>query len=119
MKTLREYFPTSFDHSPAVFRDMQDKGSWLVAPCRRNRDSDALQRANFDSQMKSLEGCEADFEVCSFGHWACGWYEIVVVRPDTHAAHVAVDLEDALEQYPALNEMLWSQYEYEDEMHID
>jgi len=43
-------------------------------------------------------------EVHRFGHWACGWFEIILVRPDTNAAKTAEEIEAALADYPILDE---------------
>jgi len=35
-------------------------------------------------------------EVHRFGHWACGWFEIILVRPGTNAAKKAEEIEARL-----------------------
>lgn len=108
MKTLREFHPTSFDHSPANFAATSYVRDWLVAPCGNNRDADCLTESNWGAQHKALEKfSHDDWETLSFGHWACGWYEVVVVKPGTKAAEVCAQLEERLQDYPALDEDDW------------
>jgi hypothetical protein len=53
-------------------------------------------------------------EVHRFGHWSPGWFEIILVRPGTAAAEVAVEIEERLEDYPLLDEEDFSRREWED-----
>ena len=98
MKTYKEFRPTGFDSHIEIQGD-EDRESWLVLPCGRNRDSDCLDESNYYSALKSLEGEGEDVEVHRFGHWACGWFEIIIVRPDTKAAKEAEEIEAALANY--------------------
>lgn len=116
VKTLREFFPTWFDHSPAAF--LEDQADWIVAPCLQTRDSDALERSNFAAQDSAISQADPngdDYETHRFGHWGPGWYEIVIVRPGS-AAHVECEqIADRLDQDAVLNEKLFSEYEAADE----
>ena len=112
MKTYKEFRPTGFDSHIEIPGD-EDRESWLVLPCGRNRDSDCLDESNFHSALKSLEGEGEDVEVHRFGHWACGWFEIIIARPDTKAAKEAADIEAALADYPILDENDYSERETE------
>lgn len=121
LSTFAEYraqpdFGTSIDH---------DRDTWLIAPCGQNRDSDTLTRSNFAVMMAELERIEQDaqtegaeyfdiFELHSFGHWACGWVEIVLVRPGTAAAVYVAELADSLADYPVADESHFSQLESEE-----
>ena len=49
----RNYRPTVYDPKGYHLPDRQD---WYVAPCGRNRDSDALQESNFRVALKILGG---------------------------------------------------------------
>lgn len=103
MKTYSEYRPTQFDQPGLALDDKQD---WLVC-IGRNRDSDALARSNWRVAEKSFEALDpsgVDHEVHRFGHWACGWLELIIVRPDTPCAKEAGDMEAALADYPILDE---------------
>lgn len=111
MQTYSRYAPTQFDTRGLALDNQQD---WLVAPVGINRDSGALDKANWDEQFALLGGESDDVELHRFGHWACGWYEIVIVRPDTAAATKAADIEERLADYPCLSEDRWSRYENEE-----
>lgn len=102
----------------------EDRDAWLIAPCGQNRDSDSLTRSNFAVQLAELERLEAAaqsanedaeyidlYELHSFNHWACGWVEIVIVRPGTAAAEYAAELAESLEDYPVADEEHFSQLE--------
>ena len=52
---------------------------------------------------ENKDGC-ADVEVHRFGHWACGWFEIVLIRPDSDAHIKALEIQSKLEDYPILSE---------------
>ena len=101
MHTYSTFRPTGFDTAGLALDDRQD---WLVLPCSRNRDSDCLAESNFAAALKSLGGEGADVEVHRFGHWACGWFEVIIVRPCSEAEKEATRIEDALEDYPILDE---------------
>ena len=109
MQTYGEYAPTSFDTKGLALDDQQN---WLVV-IGRNRDSDHLAQSNFDCALKALGGESDDVEVHRFGHWACGWLEIIIVRPDTDAANEATEIESCLADYPLLDENDLSKREYE------
>src|SRR5690349_11232303 len=102
MKPYREFRPTGFDPRGLALDDQQD---WLVLPCTRNRDSDCLTESNFDAALKQLGGESDDCEVHRFRHWACGWFEIIIVRPGSAAEKEAHEIEAALDDYPVLDEM--------------
>lgn len=111
MQTYREYRPTQFDPS-GLNGESVGISDWLVAPCGRNRDSECLQESNFHSFLRGVGGESKDVQVHRFGHWACGWFEIIVIRPHTDAATKAQKMADALEDYPVVDESDWSDREY-------
>lgn len=99
-----------------------DRDAWLIAPCGQNRDSDSLTRSNFAVQLAELERIESElqvegeeyvdvYELHRFGHWACGWVEIIIVRPDSPAAVYCAELADSLADYPVADEEHLSQLE--------
>jgi hypothetical protein len=49
-----------------------------------------------------------------FGHWAVGWVEYLLVKPGTEAEAVAEKLLARLEDYPILDEMHFSQLEWDE-----
>ncbi len=89
----------------------------------RNRDSDALSRANFDAALKDIGGeNSADDEnetplvlVVRENHWACGWIEwIAIHKSQTETLEKADTILQKLEDYPVVDEELWSNYEEEE-----
>jgi len=112
MQTYREFRPTGFD-AAGLGADRLGIGEWYVIPAARNRDSGPLEESNFQTALQAVGGEGADVQVHRFGHWACGWFEIVIVRPATAAAERAAELEARLEDYPVLDEEDYSRREYE------
>jgi hypothetical protein len=110
MRTYSEFRPTSHDSAGL---GLDDRQSWLVAPCGTNRDAGAWTRSNWETQLASL-GDSDDVEVHRFGHWGPGWFEIAIVRPGSDAAKEAERIESALEDYPVLDDEHFSQTEREE-----
>ncbi len=111
MDTYAKFQPTGFDPAGLALDDQQD---WLVVPVGRNRDSGCLDESNFASALESLGGESETVEVHRFGHWACGWFEIIIVKPDSDAAKEAESIESALADYPCLDDEDFSQRETEE-----
>ena len=110
MQTYAKFIPTPFDRAGAFLSERQD---WLVVPCGRNRDSGPLEESNFHVALEHLGGESDDVEVHRFGHWGVGWFEILLVRPDSHTARLAEEIESALAEYGVLDETDFSQRETE------
>ena len=107
MPTYKEFRPTGFD-THINFDD--DREDWLVCPCGRNRDSQILERCNFDACLEILGGESDTVEVHRFGHWAVGWFEVILVSP-TRSAEVE-EIERSLADYPILDEDKYSDQEW-------
>ncbi|MDO8643923.1 MAG: hypothetical protein Q7S00_03010, partial [bacterium] len=75
----------------------------------RNRDSELLDESNFESALKELGGESENVQIFRFGHWACGWWEVLGVRDDKIPG--AEDIEKRLAQYPVLDEDEYSRRE--------
>ena len=115
MKTVKEFAPTQFDHSLGAFSAFADKLDWLVCPASQTRDSGLLARCNFEAQSAELSREDPDgndHETHRIGHWGPGWYEIVIVRPDTKAHRAAVEIEGALSTYPVLDDFAYSEAQF-------
>lgn len=88
----------------------------------QSRDSDALERANFQAMLDSLGGEASDdgtgdplVTVVRESHWAVGWVEwIAIHESNTAALEIADKQMERLESYPVLDEELWSNLEDED-----
>ncbi len=92
-----------------------------------HRDSDSLARSNWIEARKILARAagletvpqdDADSPVYDWraGHWAVGWVEYLMVRPDAPAQvlEAAQSILNMLEDYPALNEDAWSELEFDE-----
>jgi hypothetical protein len=102
MQPYREFQPTGFDPKGAFLED--ERQDWLVLPTGRNRDSGPYSLSNFDTALEMLGGESETVEVHRFGHWGPGWYEIIIVKPDTPAHDKALEIERSLKDYPILDE---------------
>lgn len=111
-----KFQPTQFDQKGLGLDDQQD---WLVCPCSTNRDADLLTRANWESQIEVLRKFDSDdWEIHRFGHWGPGWFEIVIVKPDTDAAKEMQNIENGLADYPLIDDCKYSELEYEERCEV-
>lgn len=112
LKTYREWSPTAFDARGLALAERQD---WLVCPVMKTRDSDALERSNFDAfeRIIAAQSGTDDHETHRFGHWGPGWFEIILVRPGSPAHKEAAELACALASYPVLDDALHYEYEHD------
>lgn len=96
-----------------------------------NRDSDALARTNWDAACARIaEACDMSDIPEHNGsplhetpsayqweatHWAVGWIRYLMVRLDNVAGLAEADaIAKELDDYPALDEMAWSDLEHEE-----
>lgn len=88
---------------------------WLVVPISITRDTeDPLTLSNWETILRSLKAIDpdgADHETHRFWHWGPGWFEIILVRPDSKCAIEAQECADAIESYPILDEHDFSEKE--------
>lgn len=115
LPTYATYRPTSFDVAGLALPDRQ---TWRVMPAGVNRDSDVLTRSNWRAMVASLVAVDPSgehHETHRFGHWGCGWLEIMIVNPDAPPAVVdaAGEIAAALESYPVLSDDDYGTLEYE------
>ena len=78
----------------------------------QNRDSGTVTRSNFISALELLGGESDTVQVHRFGHWACGWWEIIAVKKDTKQFKIAEKIEKDLMNYPVVNEEHLSELEW-------
>lgn len=79
----------------------------------RSRDSDALERSNFECMLRALGGESETVIIVRESHWAVGWVEwIAIHETDSAALQTADEISAALEDYPVIDEMHWSELEY-------
>lgn len=109
-KYLTERFgdsrPTSFDRSHGSFAGAQEHIDWYTV-LTQNRDSGALDKSNFQVATDWLKAHGEDaYTIHRFGHWGCGWYEVLVVNStNADACNEAEKLLSALDGYPVLDDM--------------
>lgn len=90
-----------------------DLSAWCRGPSR-SRDSEILEESNFEAALERLGGeREGIVEVHRFGHWACGWFESIMVNPKRKTViKILKEIHDDLESYPVLDESDYSEREY-------
>lgn len=82
----------------------------------QDRDSDALIRSNFEVALTWLGGESEHVKVARFEHWACGWFEIILV--DDTVAEKAGEITCSLADFPVLNDDHLAEIEHEDALHF-
>ena len=113
LQRYKDFSPTGFD-AKGLNADTYDIGQWYVAPVTRNRDSSDLAESNFASALKMLGNESETVQVHRFGHWACGWFEIILINPwSVQAVTAAQDIAGKLADYPVLNEEDYSQRQWD------
>lgn len=86
-------------------------GAWLIV-LGRSRDSDSLEEHNFQEALKQLGGESDTVAVERSSHWAVGWVETLLVKPDSEAQKTAETLLERLDNYLVLNEDNYNPEEY-------
>lgn len=113
MQKFSEFQPTTFD-CKGLGSDGQE--NWLVLPCSQTRDSECVDRSNFETAVSMLGGESDSVQVHHFGHWGPGWFEIIVIDPnDATTLKIAENIESSLADYPVLDEQDLSEKEIENE----
>ena len=110
MKKLIDFFKDPY----SVY--FGDKGGWLVAYIR-TRDSELIEEINFEVFIRGFKTAglteDKDFAVERASHWAVGWVDYLVVPPGSQAEKIAKKLLTALEEYPCLDDDLYSEKAWE------
>lgn len=111
----------SFELEPAhLLPGLSDYVGWMCGPVGRTRDSDALERSNWEvvtadllALARELPDGRETVEIHRFGHWAVGWIEEVVISPDAPDALAAAQGWAArLDRYPVADEEHYAETEY-------
>ena len=115
MKTLKEIVsnPSGLDSMSNYIGDIPEDNWYVVLT--RSRDSDTLTESNWECALKELGGEGDDVEILRYGHWGCGWWEVLAVRGETDAAKLGQEIVDALSDYPILDEEHYSELEAEED----
>lgn len=121
MEKLGGVRPSPFDEPVASVTEEPEFNEWLVL-LGQSRDSDTVTRANFKVACAEF-GIEAEgiqrlgngAALLRFGHWAVGWYEVLVINPnDEKALAKATDIEAGLADYPVLDDDALSEIEWDE-----
>jgi len=82
-----------------------DLSEWYIGPSQ-GRDSDILTQSNFATSLFMLGGeQDGTVEVHRFGHWACGWFEQILVHESAiDQLKKLDDIAEALTDYPVLDD---------------
>ena len=81
----------------------------------QSRDSDAIERSNFERGLTALGGESDTILVVRERHWAVGWVEWIAIHESNMAALIeADDMLCALSDYPVLDEEHYSGLEYDE-----
>jgi len=85
----------------------------------KTRDSEAVEKSNFDTIIKLFEDNKIHYINPSFNHWLCGWVEVVMIHEKyvNDLQFAQKEIYDKLEEYPLLDEELYSEYEYEENIY--
>ena len=90
----------SFDNYSGQWSD-----SVVVPMISRNRDSEILDESNFESALEMLGGESQDVQIIRYGHWACGWFELIQINPKRiDLIKKCIEIKELLEQYPVLDD---------------
>lgn len=111
----------SFNHKMSNSRGLDSfdnyigEGSdWVVVAVGRNRDSEILDESNFEAALDMLGGESETVQVNRYGHWGCGWFELILVDPKNKAAlKTAYQIKQLMAEYPVLDESDYFEREYE------
>lgn len=112
METYASHRPTAFDSHICSELD-----AFLIAPVSQTRDSGCLERSNWTVVTSAVLAVSTHEQTAihRFGHWACGWYELLLIHPDDEAAlREAEEFEAALENYPVADDEHLSALEWQE-----
>lgn len=88
---------------------------YFSAGVGRSRDSDTLERSNFECMLCALGGESDTVLVIRESHWAVGWVEwIAIHESDSKALETADNIKRKLADYPVVDEMHWSDLEMDE-----
>jgi hypothetical protein len=100
-----------------------DREGWRVA-LSQHRDSDALDRSNWDIIATDVLSVPTDGEpedgledaaIESVSHFLVGWVEYLLVRPGSSAERRALEWRERLENYPVADETHYGMLEWNEE----
>lgn len=93
-------------------------GNWLIA-YSTHRDANTLNRSNWAVLLKRLGGESETVQIERASHWAVGWLERIVIKPDaSDKITIAETALAEIENYPILDEMHFSDLESDEASRI-
>lgn len=121
MITLAEYKGI---HPNFAYAGDLNPAEWAVMDVMRTRDSDALERSNFEVISgtldvrfghESADGEHPDTHIVRFGHFACGWIAHIVINlSNRDLVAAAAEWESRIDDYPVADEDHWSNLQFDD-----
>lgn len=114
MRTRKEQMTSGgMDSYSNFIGDDSDYQDWFGI-LGQSRDSDVLERSNFEVGLEMLGGESDTVRVERYGHWAVGWIEEIYVKPNSKAHKIAKEIETKLAEYPILDENRYSEMEIDE-----
>ncbi len=117
MKQYKDWAPSQHDIKGLNLPEWQE--AFVIA--MTTRDSDRLEVHNWKFLCSEADRLgaeeEKDYGIFNFNHWACGWFDILLVRKESPAFARMQELIESLEDYPILDEdnFNWDDDEEDDE----
>lgn len=114
MKKYKNWSPTGNDVKGL---NLKEKQEWFVAPVIKTRDASNLEKCNYEYLYDKLEEIDPDQETWDnpgFNHWACGWFDIIIVKPETKAFLICEEIESMLEDDNCLDRDKLTELDEED-----
>lgn len=111
MEKLSEYFKKD-----SWFYGDEKHLEWHVL-YTQHRDSDILTRCNWNVICDTFKDSD-NIEIIRCSHWAFGWLEYFIIRPNTEEYKQAIEIESSIEIYSVLNEEKLSEMEYDESIEI-
>ena len=95
--------------------DYSEFSDWFVAPIQIQRDSETLEESNWEVFTSELEKdiYQNQFEIHRHSHFACGWFEFVLIKPNSEAFKYLEKINEDLDNYPVLDEEHFCNLEHE------
>lgn len=94
-----------------------DLSDWVIL-ISKSRDAGPREESNFEVALKEMGGeKEGRVEVFSFGHWACGHIDAVMIhKRATFDLVKGMQIRNALENYPVLDDSDMYEREHEEDL---
>jgi hypothetical protein len=91
-----------------------DRRGWMSGGFGQHRDSDALERSNFETARRIYTDAGVQTAADAFNHWAVGWVEELVVPITTASVRILEELRARIDSYPVLDDEDFSEREWQE-----